>query len=82
MTRIITDSTADFTRQEASALGLDIVPLRTRFGAPEEALKGAGIDVKKLMERAGRFFEQRGGALHLKEEFFLVADGIVAKYII
>ena len=56
--------------------------LRTRFGAPEEALKGAGIDVKKLMERAGRFFEQRGGALHLKEEFFLVADGIVAKYII
>ena len=56
--------------------------LRTRFGAPEEALNGAGIDVKKLMERAGRFFELRGGALHLKEEFFLVADGIVAKYII
>ena len=56
--------------------------LRTRFGAPEEALNGAGIDVKKLMERAGRFFELRDGALHLKEEFFLIADGIVAKYII
>ena len=31
--RIITDSTADFTRAEAEELGLEVVALRTRFGA-------------------------------------------------
>ena len=50
MTRIITDSTADFTRQEASALGLDIVPLRIRFGA-EEYIDGVDITPHQFYEK-------------------------------
>lgn len=50
MTRIITDSTADFTGQEASALGLDIVPLRTRFGA-EEYIDGVDLTPRQFYEK-------------------------------
>ena len=40
--RIITDSTADFTRVEAAQLGIEIVPLKTRFG-DEEYIDGVTI---------------------------------------
>ena len=39
--RIITDSTSDFTRAEAAQLGLEIVPLKTRFDIPEGILREA-----------------------------------------
>lgn len=45
MTKIITDSTADFTRGEADRLGLEIVPLRTRFGEMEYT---DGVDITPL----------------------------------
>ena len=51
--RIITDSTADFTRAEAEELGLEVVALRTRFGDEEVHRRGddiaAGV-LRKLVE--------------------------------
>lgn len=48
--RIITDSTADFTREEASELGLEIVPLKTRFG-DEEYIDGVTISPREFYEK-------------------------------
>lgn len=48
--RIITDSTADFTREEASELGLEIVPLKTRFG-DEEYIDGVNISPREFYEK-------------------------------
>ena len=48
--RIITDSTADFTRAEAEELGLEVVALRTRFGA-EEYIDGVTISPREFYEK-------------------------------
>ena len=48
--RIITDSTSDFTRAEAAQLGLEIVPLKTRFG-DEEYIDGVTISPKEFYEK-------------------------------
>lgn len=64
------------------ALEQTVFGLRTRFGAPAEALAAAGIDAAELLSRAGRYFTFDGGALRLKEEFWLVSDGIITKYIL
>lgn len=48
--RIITDSTADFTREEAAELGLEIVPLKTRFG-DEEYIDGVTISPTEFYEK-------------------------------
>ena len=48
--RIITDSTSDFTRAEAAQLGLEIVPLKTRFG-DEEYIDGVTISPKDFYEK-------------------------------
>ena len=40
--RIITDSTADFTRDEAAQLGIEIFPLKTRYH-DEEYIDGLKI---------------------------------------
>ena len=48
--RIITDSTADFTRDEAAQLGIEIVPLKTRFG-DEEYIDGVTISPREFYEK-------------------------------
>ena len=48
--RIITDSTADFTRAEAEELGLEVVALRTRFG-DEEYIDGVTISPREFYEK-------------------------------
>ena len=48
--RIITYSTSDFTRAEAAQLGLEIVPLKTRFG-DEEYIDGVTISPKEFYEK-------------------------------
>lgn len=48
--RIITDSTADFTRDEAAQLGKEIVPLKTRFG-DEEYIDGVTISPREFYEK-------------------------------
>ena len=50
MVKIITDSTADFTREEAAGLGIDIVHLRTRFG-DEEYIDGVDITPHQFYEK-------------------------------
>ena len=50
MVKIITDSTADFTREEAAELGLGIVHLRTRFG-DEEYIDGVDITPHQFYEK-------------------------------
>lgn len=50
MVKIITDSTADFTREEAAELGIDIVHLRTRFG-DEEYIDGVDITPHQFYEK-------------------------------
>lgn len=56
--------------------------LRTRYGAPADAVAQAGIDADALFSRAGRYFTFDGRALRLKEEFLLISDGIIAEYIL
>lgn len=50
MVKIITDSTADFTREEAAGLGLSVVHLRTRFG-DEEYIDGVDITPHQFYEK-------------------------------
>lgn len=50
MVKIITDSTADFTREEAAGLGLGVVHLRTRFG-DEEYIDGVDITPHQFYEK-------------------------------
>ena len=50
MVKIITDSTADFTRAEAAGLGLGVVHLRTRFG-DEEYIDGVDITPHQFYEK-------------------------------
>ena len=56
--------------------------LRTRFGVTAAALADAGIDVKELMKRAGKYFTFDGNSLRIKEEYLIVSDGIVVDYIL
>lgn len=48
--RIITDSTSDFTGAEAAQQGLEIVPLKTRFGE-EEYIDGVTISPREFYEK-------------------------------
>ena len=50
MVKIITDSIADFTREEAAGLGLGVVHLRTRFG-DEEYIDGVDITPHQFYEK-------------------------------
>ena len=50
MVKIITDSTADFTREGAAGLGLGVVHLRTRFG-DEEYIDGVDITPHQFYEK-------------------------------
>ena len=50
MVKIITDSTADFTREEAAGLGLGVVHLRTRFG-DEEYIDGVDLTPRQFYEK-------------------------------
>ena len=50
MIRIITDSTSDITQQEASQMGLTVIPLHNYFGE-EEFLDGVTITKEEFYER-------------------------------
>ena len=46
--RIITDSTADFSAQEARALGVSVVPLNVNFGPDEVYRDGVDLDPQEF----------------------------------
>ena len=49
--RILTDSTADFTKEEARALGLTVIPLNVNFGPDEVYRDGEDLDLQEFYER-------------------------------
>lgn len=49
MIRIITDSASDITQEEASKLGITIIPLKTRFGS-KEYLDGVDITIERFYD--------------------------------
>ncbi len=49
--RIITDSTADFSAQEARALGVSVVPLNVNFGPDEVYRDGVDLDPQEFYTR-------------------------------
>ena len=65
-----------------SSLALEkvVFGLRTRMGAGAEVLTAAGIDREKLL--ATPYFTFENNALHTKDEYLLISDGIIVKYIL
>ena len=65
-----------------SSLALEkvVFGLRTRMGAGAEVLTAAGIDREKLL--ATPYFTFENNTLHIKDEYLLISDGIIVKYIL
>lgn len=49
--RILTDSTADFTPEEARELGLVVIPLNVNFGPDEVYRDGIDLDLREFYDR-------------------------------